>query len=197
MMSAINLEYSKLQYKVDFAFYAMLVLVLVAYLVVFSVNNDWADNALLALTLGVGLFSWSLIEYLIHRFVLHGVQPFKRWHLEHHARPTALIGAPTLLSSGLIFSLVFLPAWVLMSLQSAAALTLGILAGYLAYGAVHHGVHHWRVTSTWLKKRKLWHALHHHPSTAKTPGRYGVSTSFWDRVFGTLNPRFASDEYND
>jgi sterol desaturase/sphingolipid hydroxylase (fatty acid hydroxylase superfamily) len=197
MMSSINLEYSKLQYKADFVFYAMLVLAVILYLVVFAVNNDWTGNALLLLSLAVGLFSWSLIEYLIHRFVLHGVQPFKRWHLEHHARPTALIGAPTLLSSGLIFSLVFLPAWVLMSLQSAAALTLGILAGYLAYGAVHHGVHHWRVTSAWLKKRKLWHALHHHPSNAKTPGRYGVSTSFWDHVFGTLNPRFASDEHKD
>jgi sterol desaturase/sphingolipid hydroxylase (fatty acid hydroxylase superfamily) len=194
-MYSINLEHSKLVYKADFAFYTLAISALTAYLTLFSVSNDLSGNILLMFTSALGLFSWSLIEYLLHRFVLHGVQPFKRWHLEHHARPTALIGAPTLLSSGLIFSFVFLPAWALMSLQNAAALTLGILVGYLAYGAVHHGVHHWRASSLWLKKRKLWHALHHHPSNAQTPGRYGVTTSLWDHVFGTLNPRYWPDEH--
>jgi Fatty acid hydroxylase superfamily len=196
-MPALNLEHSKSDYKADFVFYVLLVVALVAYLIAFAVTNDWVGNVFLLLALAVGLFSWSLIEYLLHRFVLHRVQPFKRWHLEHHARPTALIGAPTLLSSGLIFSLVFLPAWVLLSIQSAAALTLGTVAGYLTYGVVHHGMHHSRVTSAWLKNRKLWHALHHHPSTALTYGHYGVSTSLWDHVFGTLNTRFAPNEYED
>jgi hypothetical protein len=184
-MQTINLEHSKLQYTADFVFYILIILALSAYLFVFAASINWAGNVSLLFLVTTGLCAWSLIEYLIHRFVLHGVQPFKRWHLEHHARPTALIGAPTIVSSGLIFSLVFLPTWVLMSLQSSAALTLGILAGYLAYGAVHHGVHHWRVKSAWLKKRKLWHALHHHANGAQAPSRFGVSTSLWDYVFKT------------
>jgi cyclopropane-fatty-acyl-phospholipid synthase len=27
-----------------------------------------------------GLLGWSLIEYGVHRFVLHGLAPFRRWY---------------------------------------------------------------------------------------------------------------------
>ncbi len=196
-MGAISLEHSKSAYCADFAFYALAVAGLAIYLAAFSASKDWADSISLALTAIAGLCSWSLIEYLLHRFILHGLQPFKRWHLVHHARPTALIGAPTLLSSGLIFTLVTLPAWVLLGMPTAAALTLGVLAGYLAYATVHHGVHHWRATGTWLAKRKRWHALHHHAGSALAPGRYGVSTSLWDHVFATLPASTEKHECED
>ncbi len=196
-MGAMNIEHSKSAYGADFAFYALLIVAVAVYLIVFSAGSDWSDGASLVLTSAAGLASWSLIEYLLHRFVLHGLQPFKRWHLEHHKRPTALIGAPTALSSGLIFTLVSLPAWALLGLQNAAALTLGVLTGYLTYASVHHGVHHWRATGAWLAKRKHWHALHHHAGTAKAPGRYGVSTSLWDYVFATLPANLAQRERQD
>ncbi len=183
----IRLEHSKFSYKADFAFYILVVWALAAYLAVCCVRGDWPVGMALLLTAAAGLASWSLIEYLLHRFILHGLQPFKRWHLQHHAQPTALIGAPTLLSSGLIFVLVFLPAWVLFGAQGAAALTFGVLVGYLSYAIVHHGVHHWRAKGAWLARRKRWHALHHHSDAIHAPSRYGVSTSFWDRVFATTS----------
>ncbi|GAB1426064.1 hypothetical protein MASR2M16_32980 [Thauera terpenica] len=31
-----------------------------------------------------GLVGWTLIEYLLHRFMLHRVEPFRAWHVEHH-----------------------------------------------------------------------------------------------------------------
>ncbi len=185
-MSAINIEHSRTAYAADFAFYALAIVAIAAYLIAFSVGKYWTDGVYLGLAAIIGLCSWSLIEYLLHRFVLHGLQPFKRWHLEHHIRPTALIAAPTLLSSGLIFTLVFLPTWALLGLQRSAAFTLGVITGYLAYATVHHGVHHWRATGVWLTKRKRWHALHHHARDLSVPGRYGVSTSLWDYVFATL-----------
>ena len=49
---------------------------------------------LMALAL-LGLVAWTLLEYVLHRFVLHGMQPFQAWHAEHHRRPQALIGTPT------------------------------------------------------------------------------------------------------
>lgn len=48
---------------------------------------------------------------------------------------------------------------------------------------MHHASHHWRADSGWLKQRKCWHALHHHHT--ERPVCFGVTTSFWDRVFGT------------
>ncbi len=196
-MGAINLEHSKSVYLADFAFYALVILGVAVYLIIFSAANDWAGGTSLVLIFFLGLSSWSLIEYLLHRFVLHGLQPFKRWHLEYHDRPTALIAAPTVLSGSLIFTLIFLPTWASLSLQNAAALTLGVLVGYLTYATVHHGVHHWRASGAWIAKRKRWHALHHHADAAKAPGRYGVSTPLWDYVFAAFPGRAMKPERED
>jgi hypothetical protein len=64
---------------------------------------------LVALAL-LGLVAWTLLEYALHRFVLHGLQPFRTWHAEHHRRPRALIGTPTILSATLIAALGGHPA---------------------------------------------------------------------------------------
>lgn len=60
---------------------------------------DLPDPRLLGWTVE-GAVSWTLPGYRIHRFVLHGLAPFKQWHIEHHCRTTALIAARTLLSAG-------------------------------------------------------------------------------------------------
>ena len=179
-MALLALEHSRTAYGADFALYGGAVVILSSLLAWRAPPGLWSMLSLLVLA---GLLSWTLIEYLLHRFVLHGLQPFKGWHEEHHARPTALICAPTLLSAVLFFILVFLPALELGNLWAACAVTLGVVSGYLAYAITHHAVHHWRGNSQWLKKRKHWHALHH--ACAAEPGRYGVSSSFWDRVWGT------------
>ena len=79
--------------------------------------------------------------------------------------------------------LVFLPALVLGNVWRASALSLGIVTGYLAYGVTHHATHHWRANNAWLKRRKRWHVLHHRQH--EQPGCYGVSSGFWDHVFGS------------
>jgi cyclopropane-fatty-acyl-phospholipid synthase len=179
-MALIALEHSRAAYAVDFVIYGGTVVVLLGWLVWRTPADLWLAVCALAIA---GVLSWTLIEYLLHRFVLHGMQPFKRWHAEHHARPTALICAPTLFTSTLFLVLVFLPALLLVELWVANALTLGMVAGYLAYATTHHATHHWRGSSQWLKQRKQWHALHH--AKESQPGRFGVSSGFWDRVWGT------------
>lgn len=129
-----------------------------------------------------GLVMWSFIEYVMHRFVLHGIEPFKTWHAMHHERPTALISAPTVLTAALIGALVFVPALVLGSTCDAVAWTLGVSIGYLAYSLCHHATHHWRANGRWLKERKRWHAIHHVRGQGAC---YGVTSDFWDLVFGT------------
>ena len=90
-----------------------------------------------------GLAGWSLIEYAMHRFVFHGIEPFQRMHGEHHRRPQALIATPTVLSLALILVLVWLPATLLGGVWLAGGATLGVAVGYFAYGVIHHAVHHW------------------------------------------------------
>jgi cyclopropane-fatty-acyl-phospholipid synthase len=177
------LEHSKAGYWADFAAYGIAITLLTGVLSLYGPREHWA---ILAAASAIGLASWSLIEYGMHRFILHGLEPFSSWHGAHHDRPHALISAPTALSSSLIAGLVFLPAWMMTSLWTAAALTLGVTIGYLAYAVTHHATHHWHIDNAWLKERKRWHARHHHGAGA---GCFGVSSSFWDRMFGSIESR--------
>lgn len=175
-----SVQHSKTAYLADFGVYFVAVAALVALLLIKGPRSQQLEAIVFVAT---GLLCWTGIEYVLHRFVLHGLQPFRRWHMKHHERPTALICAPTVLSAALIASMVFLPALLVGGLWRAVELTLGVLTGYVIYGALHHATHHWRANTTYLKERKRRHCLHHHK--VERPGNFGVTTSLWDRVFGT------------
>lgn len=191
-MRWLTIEPSRWAYRADFCVYGAALLALGAALLAGP-----ADPRLLAWGLA-GLLGWTLLEYLLHRFVLHGLPPFKRWHAEHHRRPQALIAAPTLLTAGL-FAALLLPAARWLAGGPALALSFGLLGGYLAYALIHHAMHQpgpaaaMRVGRRWRQRRRQWHALHHRRMAPVTgtmparaaPGHYGVSTAFWDRVFRT------------
>jgi sterol desaturase/sphingolipid hydroxylase (fatty acid hydroxylase superfamily) len=134
----------------------------------------------------IGYATWTLIEYLMHRFVFHHFPVFTQMHLAHHAAPHDLIGTPTVITLATFGMLIFWPAFDLTGLEQAAALTAGMMSGYLAYVSVHYIVHNigsrgW----PWLKKLIRLHAIHHHD----IHHNFGVTTEFWDRVFGTLARR--------
>jgi sterol desaturase/sphingolipid hydroxylase (fatty acid hydroxylase superfamily) len=187
-MQFIRLEHSKLAHRVDFALYGITVAVLAVFLLVEVPRGQRFETAAFALA---GLVSWTAIEYVLHRFVLHGLQPFSRLHAEHHQRPTALIFTPTILSATAIAALVFVPALLVAGLWHACALTLGVLTGYVAYTITHHAIHHWRSDNAWLKQRKRWHALHHR--CIAQPGYFGVTSTVWDHVFGSTRGAVAPE----
>ena len=180
-MYVFTLEQSKAAYRADFALYGAAVMFLSTFLIMAGPQDHQLQLFAIALA---GLATWTFIEYILHRFVLHGLHPFQRWHTVHHQRPTALICTPTILSALLICTLVFLPALWLGGAWRACALTIGLLIGYLVYTITHHATHHWRANNAWLRRRKHWHALHHHKSQ---PGYYGVTSAFWDYVFGSIS----------
>ena len=179
-MSLFALEHSRNAYRADFALYACAVVGLAVFL---AAEAPHGHRLTMAALISAGLLCWSVLEYLLHRFVLHGLQPFKGWHEAHHNRPSALICAPTFFSAMLIITLVFVPAFWLGDLWRACALTLGVVAGYLGYAITHHATHHWRADSVWLRQRKRWHALHHHSTGDQRC--FGVTSALWDHVFGS------------
>jgi cyclopropane-fatty-acyl-phospholipid synthase len=183
-MGLLDFENSRIAYRADFAFYGLAVAGLAVALVTRAPRAAWLLPALVALVAG-GYLLWSLLEYGLHRFVLHGVQPFRRLHEQHHLRPLARMGTPTVVSAPLFATLVLLPAWLLLGRWPACALTLGVLGGYLHYAVIHHLCHHRRGRGAWLLRRQRWHARHH--SRIEPAGCYGVSHSAWDRVFGTAS----------
>ena len=132
-----------------------------------------------------GIAAWTLLEYCLHRFIMHGPPSLARTgHAHHHANPTALVSAP--------FSLVFLVA---CGLSGVLALLLppgvaplfvgGMYAGYNLYGWVHHVEHRCDALVSrvgFLRRHDGLHEVHH----ARHDVNFGVTTLFWDRVFGTF-----------
>lgn len=179
-MGLLSFEHGRAAYRADFALYAAAITGLALLLITQSPSGR---GVVLLAVLLAGALAWSPIEYGLHRFVLHGVPPFRRWHAQHHARPGALICTPTLLSATLVGLFIFLPAALLGDRWLACALTLGLLLGYLAYAVTHHAIHHGAIDGAWLRRRRRWHALHHRRGGGTAC--YGVTGEFWDRRLGT------------
>jgi dihydroceramide fatty acyl 2-hydroxylase len=149
-----------------------------------------------------GVGAWTLLEYLLHRFVFHVLVealPDRGWanvlglavHGIHHKAPMdgdRLVMAPAL---GFIIAACL---WVLLRFTLLAAMTAATFAavfgggvlGYVAYDSLHYAAHHggpvWRRTPVlgWLS---TYHLRHH---AAHEASAYGVSSPLWDAVFGTL-----------
>jgi sterol desaturase/sphingolipid hydroxylase (fatty acid hydroxylase superfamily) len=134
-----------------------------------------------------GGIAWTLFEYVIHRAVYHRVSFLEQYHDAHHANPRAYVGTPPGIGTGLIFLVAFLPATLVGPLL-ANGLAVGMLLGYTNYQLVHHACHFSAPRrSGYLQRLRAHHAVHHYrPET----GNFGVTTPFWDWVFGTqIKPR--------
>ena len=167
----------------DFVVYPPLIL-LGLYMALVGV--DAAQFGLSVVLVLAGVAIWTLAEYLIHRFAFHHAPVLKPIHLAHHDAPRGLNGTPTIITVLVFYLLIYWPASHLMAAPSAAALTAGLMAGYLAYVAVHYIVHHMGSGGSKALRRLIkLHAMHHHNSAHN----FGVTSAFWDRVFGTLERR--------
>lgn len=129
-----------------------------------------------------GLFTWTLLEYLVHRIALHHFIWFRSLHAAHHSDPRGYIGTPTLLSVLIFYAAGYVPACLLVGRGMAASWIAGLLLGYLSYVVAHWAVHHVNGSYFPLRRLKRQHALHHHRNQN---ANFGVTTAFWDRVFGT------------
>ena len=137
-----------------------------------------------------GIFFWSLFEYLMHRFVFHYVAHTDRGkrinyvlHGNHHEYPRDkerlfMPAAPSLIISSTLFFLF----WLVLD-KNIFAFFPGFILGYLIYGSMHYAIHAWNPPFKWMKG--LWrnHHLHHYKLDHKA---FGVSSTLWDHVFGTM-----------
>jgi len=129
-----------------------------------------------------GLGAWTLLEYVLHRIVLHGVEPFCAWHLAHHRNPTQPIRVPLAFSVALVVALLGLPLAVLGTESLAAPVSVGLLLGDLLQETVHQGLHAQGVLGLSLVRLRTHHGHHHFVDERFA---FGTLTTFWDRCFGT------------
>jgi sterol desaturase/sphingolipid hydroxylase (fatty acid hydroxylase superfamily) len=131
----------------------------------------------------LGYVTWTLAEYLVHRFVLHHVPLFAKMHTEHHDEALELIGTPTLMSLFFLYVTVYIPLSYAAGTHIALCSMAGFLAGYISYVWVHYAVHHKGSGGfKFMRKLKRQHAVHHHGTSAYN---FGVTTDIWDKVFFT------------
>lgn len=125
-----------------------------------------------------GLFVYTLVEYLVHR----GMHVFgSAGHADHHRRARDLIGLPPFFGALSLASL-----WVLLSIAigtaPALAFVIGSSLGYSIYVVRHTLVHHapgfTRQVMPWVF---AYHQAHHRNGRVN----FGVTTSLFDRLFGT------------
>lgn len=144
----------------------------------------------------LGLFLWTLAEYLLHRFLFHfpAKTPWQErlsflFHGIHHEQPktkTRLVMPPAVsIPLALIFygffSLIFspilgVPNWV-------PPVFAGFILGYVFYDMAHYGTHHFPVKKGYFRTVRQHH-MHHHFQTPNQ--RFGVTSPLWDYVFQTI-----------
>jgi cyclopropane-fatty-acyl-phospholipid synthase len=133
--------------------------------------------------MAAGLCAWTLLEYLLHRLMLHRVEPFRSWHLQHHLHPDVPMRTPVVFSATLLLPVVALPILLSALMGPAAAFSLGLLVGHLLQELVHHRLHMAaHPVNPWLLKRWRVHSFHHNRNEHVG---YGTLTGFWDGVLGT------------
>ena len=138
----------------------------------------------------LGIFIWTITEYMLHRFVFH-FQPKSKigeklhfiFHGVHHDYPSdsrRLVMPP---SASIPLALLFYFLFVLI-LGDVLVFPFfaGFLAGYLFYDITHFAIHHFNMHSKFWLAIKNHHMKHHYQDPSKG---FGVSTPFWDAVIGT------------
>lgn len=136
----------------------------------------------------IGVALWTFLEYVLHRFLGHeykGKNFFKDEHLIHHrkvhyfAPAYKKISAATVVAFGLFATLSLALGWTI-----ALSFVLGLMGMYGVYEYVHARYHRkGPVARIFIVLRK--HHFYHHFHQPKL--NHGVTTRFWDRVFGTFH----------
>ena len=177
-------QMSAQMFFLDFIVYPLLILVCLTV----SFSGSTLHQVLISVALIIsGYLTWGLVEYLVHRFVLHHVPFFSTVHMAHHDASGELIGTPTIFSVMIFYCFAYWPCAEVFGSRVASAFSAGLLAGYLFYVGVHYAVHHLGSGGfAFMRGLKRQHAMHHYGESGKN---FGVTTVFWDRLFGTQATR--------
>ena len=137
-----------------------------------------------------GFFVFTLAEYVMHRYLFHiGTSTKKREKLQytlhgvHHEFPKdkERLAMPPVMSIAIATTLLFVFKLILGDL--VFAFLPGFLVGYASYLAMHYILHTFKAPKGIFNFLWANHAVHHYKDQSKA---YGVSSPFWDYVFGTM-----------
>jgi hypothetical protein len=146
----------------------------------------------------LGVAFWTWLEYLVHRYILHGVFPdgpglqrvfhrfFDHLHVEHHKRPwdgNHING--TLKDTGPFVA--FLAALALaLPPHTMFAFLAGLVQAYVVEEWVHHSVHFYHFGNPYFRYIQRHHLYHHGRRGSEIA--FGLTSGLWDVVHDTRIP---------
>ena len=142
----------------------------------------------------LGVFVWTAAEYVLHRYLFH-YMPKSEWGLRlhfifhgvHHDYPRdskRLVMVPSV--SIPLAALFYFLFSLFLAKVNLYAFFPGFILGYLAYDMTHYAIHHANFKSSFWKKIKQHHMLHHYDDPSKG---YGVSSVLWDKILDSDFPK--------
>ena len=144
----------------------------------------------IAALFAAGLFSFTLFEYVLHRYLYHLAPTTPQrakiqytFHGVHHEYPkdkTRLAMPPAL---AIFVAAFFFGVFFLLMGEAAYAFFPGFLVGYSGYLATHFIVHAYAPPKNFFKQLWVNHSVHHYKNH---DSNYGVSSPFWDYIFGSF-----------
>jgi sterol desaturase/sphingolipid hydroxylase (fatty acid hydroxylase superfamily) len=157
---------------------------------IYAYNKPGMSGGTIALLYLGGMFFWTLFEYIAHRYIFHWATENPRarkfvyiLHGNHHHYPRDrqrlfMPPLPSLILAVSLFGLHYL----LLGTYTYSFFP-GFILGYLLYASMHYAIHAWNPPFKWMKP--LWrnHHLHHYKDEEKG---FGVSSTLWDLIFGTM-----------
>jgi sterol desaturase/sphingolipid hydroxylase (fatty acid hydroxylase superfamily) len=137
-----------------------------------------------------GAFTWTFMEYVIHRWLGHDPRlrpnPFAAEHVRHHGQGNYFApgwkkaGAAVVTTALLLGPAVAIAGWAM-----GIGYVIGFVGMYLGYEVMHRREH----THPGIGRYARWarrHHFHHHFTNPRA--NHGVTTPIWDWVFGTYRP---------
>lgn len=173
-------------------------LLIIAVVVYYGYNYEQFDISNHWYLFFVGVFSWTFIEYVMHRFAFHFESEKKKVqdtvyaiHLVHHHYPNDedRLFQPPLVN--IILAAVFIGLFYLILGGLTFIFTPGLILGYILYSSIHYSIHKFKPPFAFLKPIWRHHNLHHFRYQDRA---FGVSSPFWDHVFRTMPPKELGSE---
>ena len=158
----------------------------------FSYKMIWWNIFLLFLA---GLFTWTLTEYVLHRFVFHYEAKKVRLEKDFISCFTVFIMITRRIQNGWFMppsvsiplaAFFYFLFYFILGVENTSSFFAGFIVGYLFYDITHYAIHHFNLKNKFWLSIKNHHMLHHYKFDNLG---FGVSQPFWDYVFGTTFPK--------
>ncbi|XP_075392852.1 fatty acid 2-hydroxylase [Tenrec ecaudatus] len=144
----------------------------------------------------LGMLSWTILEYLIHRFLFHMKPPSDSYYLImlhfmlhglHHKAPfdsSRLVFPPA--PASLMIAFFYLLMHLVLPEAVGGTVFSGGLLGYVIYDMIHYYLHFGSPhKGSLLYNLKAYHVKHHF---SHQKSGFGITSKLWDYFFHTLVP---------